>query len=208
MPATRSSRICPSGVQLLDRPRVGDERGTRASRSRRRCRRRLTSCSCWWVEPGSLGSGLAAGASNLRTVLRCGLRARYRRHGREGDAYERTRHHQHWSNRLCGSHVRRTSRSRFRRARLSSSTDIAAAPSVAAGLEGFSPSVVGHSAACAVGGAQPLPAGERLMLFSVPGIMFPRGAQLRLPPGSIQIRVKDDGQVELDPVSPELRVEM
>jgi hypothetical protein len=38
--------------------------------------------------------------------------------------------------------------------------------------------------------------------------MFPHGAQLRLPPGSLQIRVTDDGRVEMDPVSPELRVEM
>lgn len=44
--------------------------------------------------------------------------------------------------------------------------------------------------------------------MAVPGIMFPRGAQLRLPPGSIKIRVTDDGRVEMDPVSPELRVEM
>ena len=38
--------------------------------------------------------------------------------------------------------------------------------------------------------------------------MFPRGAQLRLPPGSIRVRLADDGQAEMDPVSPELRVEM
>ena len=38
--------------------------------------------------------------------------------------------------------------------------------------------------------------------------MFPRGAQLRLANGSIKVRVTDDGRVEMDPVSPELRVEM
>jgi|PersoiStandDraft_1058852.scaffolds.fasta_scaffold09549_5 hypothetical protein len=42
----------------------------------------------------------------------------------------------------------------------------------------------------------------------MPGIMFPRGAQLRLPPGSLVIRMTDDGRAEMDPVSPELRVEM
>ncbi|MFD1504287.1 hypothetical protein FE374_04385 [Georgenia yuyongxinii] len=42
----------------------------------------------------------------------------------------------------------------------------------------------------------------------MPGIMLPRGAQLRLAPGSLGFRMTDDGQVEVDPVSPELRVEM
>ena len=91
-------------------------------RTTHECRWPLGCCSCWWVEPGSLGSGPAAGSSNLRTVLCLGLRTQYGRPKREGDAYERTRHHHHWSNRLCGSHVRLSRRTLFRRARLSSPT--------------------------------------------------------------------------------------
>ncbi len=38
--------------------------------------------------------------------------------------------------------------------------------------------------------------------------MFPRGAQLRLPSGSLASRVTEDGRFETDPVTPELRVDM
>ena len=40
------------------------------------------------------------------------------------------------------------------------------------------------------------------------GIFFPRGSQLRIPPGGITIRVTDDGRVEADPVTPQTRMDM
>jgi hypothetical protein len=42
----------------------------------------------------------------------------------------------------------------------------------------------------------------------VPGIFFPRGAQLQLPAGSIQIRVEDGGEIVVDPIAPHLRMDM
>jgi hypothetical protein len=42
----------------------------------------------------------------------------------------------------------------------------------------------------------------------VPGIFFPRGAQLRIPAGRLTIRVTDDGRFEGDPLIPQLRMDM
>jgi len=42
----------------------------------------------------------------------------------------------------------------------------------------------------------------------LPGIFFARGAQLQIPPGSLTIRVTDDGRFEADPLTPRLRMDM
>lgn len=42
----------------------------------------------------------------------------------------------------------------------------------------------------------------------VPGMYFPRGAQLRIPAGRLQIRVTEDGRIASDPLIPQTRMDM